>query len=153
MIAVKDYQVGIDKIRSIWKKKKRKIILKIKFLDFPSIETAELQIYPGRSRGSDGTNEKPLTVMPYSPAASLQSNTLVIGNSHIGLKGIFGKIKKRYTGNFIFTPVLSSDFPDHLVFNFKVIIDGVTDVPDSGQSNPCPPARPGGTLKRKKKKK
>jgi hypothetical protein len=151
MISVKDYHADIDKIRSLRKKKKRKIILKIKFLNFPQLESADLQIYPGRSKGSDGTNEKPITFPPHSPAASLASNSLVIGNSHVDLKKVFGNIKKKDKGYIIFTPVLSTKYPDHLVFDFKVVIDGAAGASDSGQSNPCPPAKPGGTISKKKK--
>ena len=152
-IPVKNYQIAIEPIRSLWKKNKRKIILKLKFLNFPNTESAELQIYPGRRKGSDGTNEKPIPVSPSSHAPSLLSNTLIIGNSHVDLKKIFGKnIKKGDTGYFIFAPVLSSEYNDHLVFNIKVHIDRRIEVVDFGQSNPCPPAPPGGISKRKKKK-
>ena len=161
MSSVRNYYLPIETLRDVAKKNRVKIIFKIKFSDFPNLETAILQLYPGKSKTHDGTDETMIPVSPTGSSISLTSNTFVLANSHFDIKKLFREIiGDDDTGYFIFTPTISqsnSDYPDHLVFDVKLQLTAQIAVIDLGQSNPCPPAPPGianiSPLKKKKGKK
>lgn len=162
MSSVRNYYLPIDPLRDVSKNNKVKIILKIKFSDFPNLETAILQIYPGKSKTHDGSDETMIPVSPTGSSTTLASNTFVLANSHFDIKKIFREIiGDDDTGYFIFTPTISSsnsDYPGHLVFDLKLQLTAQIAVIDLGQSNPCPPAPPGianinNPMKKKKDKK
>lgn len=156
MTYVKSYPLPIDKIPADWKKKE-KIVLQIKFTDYPNFQTAVLHIYSVKNKKEDGTGEKPIVIFPGAPAESLASGTFVLGISHFDLKLIFDKkgrkkLKKAVGANLLFTPVLSTKYPENLVFSVDLQLSATLATFNFGQSNPCPPAPPGIAKKKKKKK-